>query len=341
MAKQTIVTFMTDFGTEDGYVASMKGVLLSIAPSAILVDITHEIALGDVLAGAFVLNQVIDYFPAGTIHLGVIDPGVGTDRRILAARYAGQIVIAPDNGLITLVDQRLGLEGIVSVRNERFFLTSRIGRTFDGRDIMAPVAGALAMGGRFDQLGPPPESYKLLDLPQPRAEGSTLIGQVLHIDRFGNCVTNLRRSMIEQVTHSLAKAEVFVGEKSVGPLRGAFAHVAQGELLALLDSIDLLEIAVNCGRASERLGLRIGDEVQVRYVHNENIIRPEPAAPLAAPARPVAPPAAKEVVVTEVKPQEVPPKEIELRELTLDELMSEGPNPGELPPGDFSFLDDK
>jgi S-adenosyl-L-methionine hydrolase (adenosine-forming) len=277
MAKQTIVTFLTDFGTQDGYAASMKGVLLSMAPSVRLVDITHEINLGDVLAGAFVLNQVIDYFPPGTIHLGVIDPAAGTDRRILAARYAGQIVIAPDNVLITMVDQRLGLEAIVSVRNERFFLASRIGRTFDGRDIMAPVAGALAQGARLDQLGPAPDSYKLLDLPPPRVEGSTLVGQVLHIDRFGNCVTNIRRSMIEQVTRNLAKAQVYVGERSVGPLSGAFAHVSEGEVLALLDCIDLLEIAVNCGRASDRLNLRIGDEVQVRYVHSDAVTQREAA----------------------------------------------------------------
>lgn len=263
MAKQTIVTLLTDFGTQDGYVASMKAVLLSMAPAVRVVDITHEIRLNDILGASFVLNQVVDYFPAGTIHVAVVDPGVGTDRRILAARYSGQTVIAPDNGLVTLVDQRLGLEAIVSVRNERYFLTSRVGRTFDGRDIMIPVAAALATGTRLNQLGPPPDTYKLLDLPAPRVEDSTIIGHIVHIDRFGNCVTNIRRQMIEQVVHSTARAEIFIGPRSIGPLRGAFAHVSEGEPLALLDSIDMLEIAVNCGRASDLLHLRVGDEIQV------------------------------------------------------------------------------
>jgi hypothetical protein len=204
---------------------------------------------------------------------------VGTDRRILAARYARQIVIAPDNGLLTLLDQRLGLEGLVSVRNESYFLASRIGRTFDGRDIMAPVAAALATGTRLEQLGPTPESYKLLDLPAARAEGSTIIGHVLHVDRFGNCVTNISRSMIEQVTRTLGRVEVVIGQRSIGPLHGTFSHVPVGEALALLDSIDLLEIAVNGGRASDRLQLRVGDEVQVRYSRAEAVVAREKALP--------------------------------------------------------------
>ena len=266
MAKQHIVTLLTDFGTRDGYVASMKGVMLSIAENITTVDITHEIPPGDIMAGSFVLNQVLDYFPPGTVHLAVVDPGVGTDRRILGAQYSGQMVIAPDNGLVSMADANHPLEGIVSVRNQRFFLQPRVGRTFDGRDVMAPVAAALLAGrARLDQLGPPPDTYKLLELPQPQFDGTTLTAHVLYVDHFGNCVTNVSRESLTACLPRLANVAVWAGGATVGPLRSSFASVEQGRPVAMLDSLDLLEVAVNLARASDVLGLTVGDRVQIRY----------------------------------------------------------------------------
>jgi S-adenosyl-L-methionine hydrolase (adenosine-forming) len=265
MAKQRIITLLTDFGPSDGYVGAMKGVLLSLAGEATLVDITHEIPPGNVLAGAFVLNQVLGYFPPGTVHLAVVDPGVGTDRRILAAQYSGQLIVAPDNGLISMVALDHQLEAIASVRNEQFFLPNRVGATFDGRDVMAPVAAALARGERLERLGPPPSTYNLLEVPLARFDGKAVIGQVLYVDHFGNCVTNIRRKKVVDALTHLAAVTVWADGKPVGPLRTAFAHVGRGEPAAIFGSMDLLEVAVNGGRACDALGLAVGSPVVVRY----------------------------------------------------------------------------
>lgn len=261
MARRRIITLTTDFGARDGYVASVKGVLLA-ACDAEIVDVTHEVPPGDVLAGAFALAQVFDYFPAGTVHLAVVDPGVGTERRILAARYEGRFVVAPDNGLISFVDARGTLEGIVSVRNERFFLPRRVGRTFDGRDVMAPVAAALATGADLAQLGPPPERYRVLDLPRNTWDEQVLRGEVLHVDRFGNCVTSLTREELETYLPHRARVRVRAKGQEIGPLHDTYGQVPEGQALALCDSLDRLEIAVRGASAAERLGLRVGDPVE-------------------------------------------------------------------------------
>ncbi len=266
MAKgRPIVTLLTDFGAADGYVAAMKGVMLTIRPDLTIVDVSHQIPPGSIAAGAFVLNQVVDYFPPGTVHLAVVDPGVGTDRNILAIRYAGQTIVTPDNGLISLLDARLQMEAIVLVRNADFFVRDRVGATFDGRDVMAPVAVALAGGDDIHHLGPPPDAYTLRELPQPTWDETALTGAVLYIDRFGNCITNIGRDSIGQCLPRTEAIGVWVGQKGIGPLQVAFAHVDEGEALALLNSMDLLEIAVNAGRADEALSLSVGDEVSVSY----------------------------------------------------------------------------
>ncbi len=265
MARQTIITLTSDFGEREGYVGSMKGVILSALPGATLVDVTHQVPMGDVLAGAFVLRQIVDYYPPGTVHLAVVDPGVGTDRRVLAARYAGQTFVCPDNGLLTLVDQWLTLEAMVSVRNERYFLPRRVGRTFEGRDVMAPAAAALAGGVAIGQLGPPPDRYELLELPAPTWDGETLAGQVLYVDGFGNCITNISRGEIERTLPRWAAIRVQTGPRPLGPLRGTYAEVEPGEPLALLDSLDRLELAVRGDSASDRLGLGVGTPVAIRY----------------------------------------------------------------------------
>ncbi len=265
MAKRKIITLLTDFGTRDGYVAAIKGVLLARGGDVYVVDITHEIPPGDISAAGFVLNQVFDDFPPGTVHVAVVDPGVGTDRRILAARYASRTVVAPDNGLVSFVDERLPMEAMASVRNESYFLQGREGSTFDGRDVMAPVAAAISGGTNLARLGPVPERYTLLDLPQAEWDKRSLTGEVVYIDSFGNCMSNISRPLVTQCLPRMANVGVWANGRAVGPLQVAFAHVDPGEPLALLNSVGVVEVAVNGGHAANVLGLAVGDTIVARY----------------------------------------------------------------------------
>lgn len=264
MAKQRIVTLLTDFGWSDPYVAEMKGVVLSVSPDATLVDISHDIPAGDVLAAAFVLRQALPYFPPETVHCVVVDPGVGTERRILAARYAGQSLVFPDNGVITFVERDQPPEALAVVRNDRYFLQPSISATFHGRDIMAPVAAHLANGLAISRLGPHPERFQVLELPEPsQAEDGSVVGQVMYTDRFGNLISNIPVDVIRDSLGGLTGVEVACGGRPVGPIRTAYAEADIQQPLALINSMSLLEVAVNGGRACDNLGAGTGAEVRV------------------------------------------------------------------------------
>lgn len=265
MAKQSIITLLTDFGWSDPYVAVMKGVIFSVTPDAHVVDIGHDIPPGDVLGGAYALGQALPYFPPGTVHVVVVDPTVGSQRRILAARYAGQHVVFPDNGVITVVNQDQPLEQIVVVRNERYFLAPEVSTTFHGRDIMAPVAAHIATGLSLGRLGPPPDTMELLELPEMEIdEQGTVTGQIVHVDRFGNLITNLPEPALVHALGSLSGCEVLCAGQTLAPVQRTYASVARGEPLALINSSNLLEVAVNAGSAVVTFGVDVGDEVHVR-----------------------------------------------------------------------------
>jgi S-adenosylmethionine hydrolase len=270
MAKNRVVTLLTDFGLADPYVAAMKGVILSIAPGATLVDLSHDVPAGDVMTGAFVLRQAFPYFPAGTVHCAVVDPSVGTDRRIMAACYAGQSIVFPDNGVITFVDRDQPLEEIVVVRNEQYFLARTVSTTFHGRDIMAPVAARLADGLSLAALGPPPERFKLLDLPPPckGADGS-LVGQVIYVDKFGNLISSLSADMVDLAPRDRTGPDVYCGERRLGPLQVSYAFVPPGEPLALINSMSLVEVAVNGGRACDVLSAGLGTPIRLTKRRSE------------------------------------------------------------------------
>lgn len=257
------ITLITDFGLKDHYVGTLKGVLLQLAPGASLVDITHEIVAHNVLQAAFALRQAWPWFPAGTVHLVVVDPGVGTGRRILAGQYGGQFFVAPDNGVISLVQQAMPAEGM-HVVEQRSYLGSVPSATFHGRDIMAPVAAMLARGGALREVGPPTDRVEVLSLPQPRINATqALEGEVLHVDRFGNCITNIRRSDLTTLLMRKPRVQVVAGGRRLGPVRHAYGEVPAGQALALIGSTELLEVAVNRGSASEALGLAVGSKVSV------------------------------------------------------------------------------
>ena len=255
-----IVTLTTDFGARDPYVAQLKGVLLAGCEGVRIHDLTHEIAPQDVIEGALFLAAAVPTFPPGTVHLAVVDPGVGTNRRAIAATLGGQHVVCPDNGLLTLLARRAAIEDARSI--ERVSLRREpVSPTFHGRDVFAPAAAFLACGGALGELGPPLDAPVEWPLPRPRNEGVRLRGEVVHVDRFGNAITNLGRSDIEAIADGRAASVEACGRRL--SLARTYGDVAEGEALALIGSADLLELAVRNGNAAEALGLERGSKVAV------------------------------------------------------------------------------
>ncbi len=259
-----IITLTTDYGTRDHYVGALKGVILRIAPDAGLVDISHDIEPQNVLHGAFVLRQIWPFFPSGSIHLAVVDPGVGSDRRIVAGLYDGRYVVAPDNGLLTFVHRDYALTELRIVENRRFFLPE-VSRTFQGRDIMAPVAAHLANGVSLGELGPATDRVVMLPIPERgEAAGEGLRGVVVYVDRFGTLVTNIRQEQLFSIGNEGRPPNVWVNGKEVGPVRSAFCEVDPGEPVALIGGGGLLEIALNRGSAAEHFGPPSEIHIEVR-----------------------------------------------------------------------------
>ena len=259
-----IITLITDYGTRDQYVGALKGVILSIAPSVRVVDITHDIEPHNVLHGAFVLWQIHPWYPRGTIHLVVVDPGVGSDRRIILGRYGGQYVIAPDNGLVTLIHREMPVEAVYVVENRRYFLP-HLSTTFHGRDIMAPVAAHLANGLDPRKCGRGTDRLEILPVAhRAEVDGGVVRGSVLYADRFGTLITNINEDQLPVSRVGPCTFDVLVNGANIGPVRSAFFDVAQGEPVALIGSSGMLEIAINRGSAVERFGPAAAVRIEVR-----------------------------------------------------------------------------
>ncbi len=259
-----LITLLTDFGTRDHYVGVLKGVICQLAPKATVVDISHDVAPQNVVQAAFILRQIWSWYPRGTIHLAVVDPAVGSTRVILAGQYAGQCVVAPDNGLLTFVHREFPLEALHVVQNPRLFLAG-ISPTFHARDIMAPVAARLAGGLRIDEVGPPTERLEVLQLARPAFLAEhTLRGAILCSDRFGNLITNISTEDLAPTLRRRPAAEVFLDDVRLGPIRSHYAEVSPGAPLALMGSSNLLEIAVNQGSAADRFQPKPTACVEVR-----------------------------------------------------------------------------
>ncbi len=259
-----LVTLTTDFGDSDHYVACMKGVILQIAPDARIVDVSHRVQRHDVVHGAFVLRQAFEYFPRDSIHVAVVDPGVGTTRRLLACHYAGQTVLAPDNGLVSLIHRDFPLHDIRSIENPMLY-RREVSRTFHGRDILAPVAGHLAGGAPLAAVGPPIAQLEILNLPRPviLPDGG-VEGQVVYHDVYGNLSSNISRRELDHVLATRPSAEVYVGPLRVGPIRRTYSDVDPGEIIALMGSSGCVEVAINQGSAAQRLRAGPGTSVIVR-----------------------------------------------------------------------------
>ncbi len=257
-----IVTLCTDFGLRDGYVAAMKGVILSIAPQVCLVDISHQITPQSVREGAFVLRSAYTFFPSGTVHLVVVDPGVGSERRAMAVQAAEHLFVAPDNGVLAYVLRREQQVQAVSLTNPVYW-REEVSETFHGRDIFAPVAAHLALGVPLEDLGKPLEELVQLDLPVPeRRSNGTIVGHVIHVDGFGNVVTNIPADMLRDCD----RWQVMAGKEWIIGLSSTYASAAKGDLVALIGSHGFLEIAVREGSAARIAHLQVGDTVRALRV---------------------------------------------------------------------------
>ncbi len=253
-----MITLLTDFGTSDNFVGIMKGVILSINPGAVVVDITHQVPPQDVWTAAYLLATAHRYFPPGTIHVAVVDPGVGTGRRAIVLETERAFFVAPDNGLLTPILKEEKIRRIIALTERRYWLPEP-SATFHGRDVFAPVAAHLSRGVPPEKMGSLIEDPVLLEWPYPqkRPDGS-IVGHVLHIDRFGNIITDIRREDLA------GDVVVEIADRRIRGLRRTFAEVEVGEPLAYIGSTGRLEIAIRQGNAAETFRVCRGDELIVR-----------------------------------------------------------------------------
>jgi len=259
MAVRPTIALLTDFGLDDHYVGVMKGVLADRCPEAIVVDLTHAVPPHDVRTAAFMLPAAVPYFPSGTVFLVVVDPGVGTSRTALAAESGAWRFVGPDNGVFDLAFRGWPPTRAVAVR-QVVMGGSQVGRTFEGRDRFAPAAAALARGEPLENLGAPMAWAPQLAWPAPRVDDdSDLVGEVVHVDRFGNLVTNLDRAVVGPVA---APTRIVIGAH-LAPLVDTYGQGVPGALVALFNSADWLEIAVVGGNAARHLGVGRGAPVRV------------------------------------------------------------------------------
>ena len=285
-AKAPIV-LTTDFGTSDAFVGVMKGVILSINPNAAIVDLTHEIGPQDLRQGAFVLGVNHPHFPPGTIHVAVVDPGVGTDRKPIVLATPAATFVAPDNGLLSEVvkeyvkDASLNVQhhGTISLPaplkcrelSNPLYQKHPVSNTFHGRDIFAPAAAHLSLGVRPEEFGPAVPEIIYRPLPEPSLVGNIVIGEVIYIDHFGNLITNISAARLNDLANGKGAVAVEIGTRRIVGISRTFHDIALDwgdqpdglPLVALVGSNGYLEVAVRDGNAVDSLGLGVGEEVRV------------------------------------------------------------------------------
>lgn len=253
--KTKFVAFLTDFGTADPFVSVMKGLILSRAPKVTILDITHEIPAQDIHMASFYLMASMNYMPEGTLFMCVVDPTVGTKRKILWARTKHYQFIAPDNGLISWVEQNEPLQEVRYIENRKLFLKN-VSTTFHGRDIMAPVGGEIANGLKEEEIGPMTTEYIQRPFPLPEQAGKRIKGQIIAIDHFGNAITNIRGGTYQENT-------VFsIADKLIHGVKPTYASVNSGEALALTGSFGFLEFSVRNGSFAKTFDVKIGSKLE-------------------------------------------------------------------------------
>ena len=264
MAHRPIVTLTTDFGLNDHFVGTMKGVILKIVPNAEIVDICHSVQAFDILDGALALAQAYSYFPPRTVHLVVVDPGVGSARRPIIASSEEQNFVAPDNGVLSLMYAREERLSVRHITSEHYFLQP-ISNTFHGRDIFAPVAAYLAKGVDHEKFGEEITDFVRFNAPRPKpTDANTIRGVVLRVDRFGNLITNFALQDVPALFQQTPPAfKIVVGKREISVMRSNYAEGAPGEVFGILGSMGYLEIVANRSSAAQLVGSGKGTEVQL------------------------------------------------------------------------------
>jgi S-adenosyl-L-methionine hydrolase (adenosine-forming) len=254
-----MITLTTDFGIKDPYVAEMKGTILTINPKATLIDVTHEVEKFNVHMGAFMLASAAPYFPSGTVHLAVVDPGVGTARRAIVVQTKQAFFVGPDNGVLLLAAQNQGIQSVHELTNLKFMLP-KVSCTFHGRDIFAPAAAHLDLGVKPQEFGPEIVDAVSLEFANIQKVNGSLIGEVLHVDGFGNVITNIKQKELADTKAINIKLPKVALKLALGK---TYAEIKPLEALALIGSHGFLEIALNQGNAAQKFGLKAGDKVEV------------------------------------------------------------------------------
>jgi S-adenosylmethionine hydrolase len=259
--KTPIITLSTDFGRRDPYSGAMKGVILGICPRAAVVDLSHEIGPGDIREAALLVSACAPFFPRGSIHVVVVDPGVGSARKIICAKTSSAYFIAPDNGVLTAVLS--GKSAVIREVSNPAFFRKKISATFHGRDKFAPAAAHLAAKDIFAKMGPRLRTVRTLEWPVPAVRKKRIAGEVLHVDRFGNLITNIGADLLRNF--ELPPADIRVGRKKISFWGTCYAEGMKGRPMALCDSQDRVEIAVSHGSAAARLGASAGTPVTLEW----------------------------------------------------------------------------
>lgn len=261
MTEEKLVTLITDFGTEDGYVGQMKGVILSQSPGAEIIDISHKITPQNINQAAFVCYMTYRYFPKGTVHMIVVDPEVGTQREALLVIAGGYKFIAPDNGVLAFIYSENQNAEVYKLDKPAYFLPD-ISNTFHGRDVFAPVVAHVLNGVVAAELGTLYAEYQRGEINTPTVEQQHITGSIQYIDHFGNLVTNIPESLVCDKWHA-GQIYARMNEQNIGPMVGSYAVQKQGMPLLIVGSHGFLEIAVSMGNARQYFNARVGDQVKV------------------------------------------------------------------------------
>ena len=267
-----IITLTSDFGNRDWYVGVLKGVILDLCPSAQIVDISHEIAAHDIMEAANVLREILAYYPKGTTHVCIVDPEVGSERRAIAIETRDYTLVGPDNGIFSLaLENSTSEQNIYELDKKEYWLNSTPHMTFHGRDIFCPVAAHIAAGIPIDKMGSQIENIQDLRWVQSIADKAGIQGWIVHVDHFGNCITNISRAEFEDYTknfigkNATPKIKSYVGSAIIDGLYETYASVPIGEILMLFGSSDYLEISVNSDRASTLFSIKRGDPINILF----------------------------------------------------------------------------
>ena len=262
--KRPYLALITDFGEDDFFVASLKGVILRINPSARIIDVTHRIPSFDIRQGSFILHSCYKYFPPRTIFLVIVDPGVGSSRPILLAKTKDYFFIAPDNGVLSFTLKSEKVEQIIKVTNEKFFLEEQ-SKTFEARDKMAPVAAWLSKGTSPIVFGPQIQEYKMLGHLEPIKKEGEIIGSIIYTDKFGNLITNIPKAMFNKLKKEAKKNKLILlaKNKKISSFRESYSQGRRGELFYLVGSLDFIEIAAREASASKKIKAKVGDKLRI------------------------------------------------------------------------------